>query len=111
MKLIKLSIALAGGFLLLGLAIPGTAETKGDPEKGKEVFEQCGVCHEAESDEKKMGPALKGLFKKEKLASGKEVTEENIGAIIDEGGNGMPGYEEILTPEERADLMAYLRTL
>ncbi|MFN3323593.1 MAG: c-type cytochrome [Bryobacteraceae bacterium] len=82
-----------------------------DVEKGKEVFEQCGVCHNADSDEKKMGPGLKGLFKKEKLANGKKASEENVKAIINNGGNGMPAYEDMLTDEERNDLMAYLKTL
>ena len=51
------------------------ADKKGDAEKGKEVFQQCGVCHNADSAEKKMGPGLKGLFKAEKMANGKKPTE------------------------------------
>lgn len=84
---------------------------KGDAAKGKEVFEQCGVCHNADNDEKKMGPGLKGLFKKEKLANGKKATEAVIRELIDKGGNGMPAYEEILTAEEKDDVVAYLKTL
>ena len=34
------------------------APKKGDPEKGKEVFQQCTPCHNADSNEKKMGPAI-----------------------------------------------------
>lgn len=79
--------------------------------KGKEVFEQCSVCHNPDSDEKKMGPGLKGLFKKEKMMNGKKPTEENVRAIINNGGNGMPGYEDLLTAEERDHLIAYLKTL
>lgn len=82
-----------------------------DAEKGKEVFEQCSVCHNADSDEKKMGPGLKGLFKKEKMTNGKQPTEENVRAIVNAGGNGMPGYEDLLTAEERDQLIAYLKTL
>jgi cytochrome c len=84
---------------------------KGDAEKGKEVFQQCGACHNADSDEKKMGPGLKGLFKKDKLANGKKPTEANIRAQIDEGGNGMPGYKDMLGDAEKDDLIAYLKTL
>jgi cytochrome c len=58
-----------------------------------------------------MGPGLKGLFKKEKMMNGKKPTEENVRAIIDNGGNGMPGYEDLLTGEERDHLIAYLKTL
>jgi cytochrome c len=84
---------------------------KGDPEKGKEVFQQCGVCHNADSTEKKMGPGLNPLFKQEKLVNGKKVTEANVRAKIDEGGNGMPAYKEILSDEDKDNVIAYLKTL
>ena len=87
------------------------ADKKGDPEKGKETFQQCGVCHNADSTEKKMGPGLKGLFQNEKMTNGKKPTEANVRAKIDEGGNGMPSYKEMLSDEEKADLIAYLKTL
>ncbi len=84
----------------------------GDATKGKDVFESnCSVCHNADSVEKKMGPGLKGLFKKEKLNNGKKPTEANIRAIINAGGNGMPSYDDMLTPEEKSDVVAYLKTL
>jgi len=84
---------------------------KGDPEKGKEVFQQCAPCHNADSTEKKMGPGLKGLFSKAKLNNGKKPTEENVRAQIDEGGNGMPAYKDMLGDDEKNDLIAYLKTL
>ncbi len=79
------------------------ADKAGNAEKGKEVFQQCGVCHNADSAEKKMGPGLKGLFKRK--------TEPKVRAKIDEGGNGMPAYKEMLSEAERNDLVAYLKTL
>lgn len=84
---------------------------KGDATKGKEVFEQCAVCHNADSEEKKMGPGLKGLFKRDKLNDGKAVNEANIRARIDEGGNGMPPYKDVLDDQQKDDLIAYLKTL
>jgi cytochrome c len=90
----------------------GGAAAAGDAAKGKEVFEQCAVCHNADSDEKKMGPGLKGLFKKATLADGKtKVTEESVRKKVNEGGNGMPAYEEMLDKNEKANLMAYLKAL
>jgi cytochrome c len=85
----------------------------GDAKKGKEVFERCAVCHNADSDEQKMPgtPALKGLFKKEKLTSGKKPTEANVRAKIDEGGNGMPPFKDLLDDTEKNNLIAYLKTL
>ena len=88
------------------------APPAGDAEKGKSVFEDnCAVCHNADSDEKKMGPGLKDLFKKDKLKNGKKPTEANIKAIINAGGNGMPAYSDMLSDEERDDVLAYLKTL
>lgn len=97
-----------GGLLLGGSAL---AETKGDANKGKEVFQQCGVCHNADSDAKKMGPGLKGLYKKGALKNGKKPSDATVAAVVNKGGNGMPAYEELLSAEEKADLMAYLKTL
>ena len=87
-------------------------QDKGDAAKGKEVFEQCGVCHSADSDEKKMGPGLKGLFKKATLADGKtKTTDASVMEKVNKGGNGMPAYEEMLDKKEKDDLLAYLKTL
>lgn len=98
-----------GVMLFAGLAI---ADKKaGDPAKGKEVFDQCGVCHNTETDEKKIGPSLKGLFKKDKLKNGKKVTDESVLATINAGGNGMPSYADMLSEEEKANVIAYLKTL
>ena len=84
---------------------------KGDAAKGKEVFDQCTVCHNSDSTEVKMGPGLKGLFKRAKLNSGKPVNEANVLGQINEGGNGMPAYKDILSDEEKANVIAFLKTL
>jgi cytochrome c len=103
-------------FMLGALALAGSASVyaqgTGDAAKGKEVFEQCSVCHNSDSTERKMGPGLKGLFKKSKLDSnGKPVTDENVLDKINEGGNRMPSYKDMLTADEKANLLAYLKTL
>ncbi|HTP33503.1 MAG TPA: c-type cytochrome [Candidatus Acidoferrales bacterium] len=97
--------------LLAGASKVVLSAGKGDPEKGKAVFEQCAVCHNADSDEKKMGPGLKGLFKKDKMTNGKKPTEAAVRARIDEGGQGMPPYKDMLSDQEKDDLIAYLKTL
>ncbi|MFZ5928152.1 MAG: c-type cytochrome [Acidobacteriota bacterium] len=98
-------------FAALTLALPAAAQKPGDPAKGKEVFDQCGVCHSATTDEKKMGPSLKGLFKKAKMSNGQKPTEANVLALINKGKGTMPAFEDVLTKEEKADLLAYLKTL
>jgi cytochrome c len=104
-----LSAALAAGALM---AAAGPKTAAGDPEKGKAVFaQQCLMCHNTANNEKKMGPGLKGLFKKDKLANGKKATEQNIRTQVDEGGNGMPAYKDMLSADERNDVIAYLKTI
>ena len=87
------------------------AQKPGDAAKGKEVYEQCGVCHNADSEEKKMGPGLKGLYKKAKMANGQKPTDANILALINKGKGAMPAFAEVLSAEEKNDLLAYLKTL
>lgn len=85
---------------------------KPDAAKGKEAFQkQCAVCHNVDSDQKKVGPGLKALFKKDKMANGKKPTEGNVLTKIEDGGNGMPAYKDMLSAPEKADILAYLKTL
>jgi cytochrome c len=106
------NLALAGALGALSLGFAARAADKaGDAGKGKEVFEQCAMCHNADSTEKKMGPGLKGLYKRDKLKNGKKVTDANIKAIINAGGGGMPAYADLLSDDERANVIAYLKTL
>lgn len=109
LRVFAFCLSLAAAFAFAGSKKPGGKA--GDAEKGKAVFEQCAICHNADSDEKKVGPGLKGLFKRAKLNSGKKVTEDNILARINEGGGGMPAYGEMLSEQEKADVIAYLKTL
>ena len=104
-RLFALCLTLAAGSLEV------RAAGKGDAAKGKAVFETCTVCHNADSDEKKMGPGLKGLFKKDKMSNGKKPTDATVRARIDEGGSGMPPYKDTLSDSEKDDLLAYLKTL
>jgi cytochrome c2 len=97
--------------LSLSLAAGPRAEGKGDVAKGKEAFEQCAICHNVDNDEKKMGPSLKGLFKRKTLASGKPVNDANVLAQINAGGNGMPAYSDMLSADDKANILAYLHTL
>ena len=109
----KKSQYLAVAIALLSGSVSLYAQKKGDAAKGKDVFDaSCSVCHNSDSAEAKMGPGLKGLFKKAKLDSnGKPANEANISGKIDEGGNGMPPFKEQLAADEKANLIAYLKTL
>jgi mono/diheme cytochrome c family protein len=109
----SIRVAGAGAILLAVLAgSPLSAAPEGDAEKGKSTFEDnCAVCHNVANDEKKMGPSLKGLFKRPTLKNGKKVTDANVLAVINAGGNGMPAYADMLNDGEKANVVAYLKTL
>jgi cytochrome c len=97
---------------VLAAGTASMAVAAGDAAKGKETFDSnCSPCHNSDSDEKKVGPGLKGLFQKDALSNGKKATEANVRAKIDDGGNGMPPYKETLDEAEKNDLIAYLKTL
>ena len=115
-RTLTIATTLAGSCLLCASLVTGAGGPQdkaahGDPAKGKDVFEQCSVCHNADTDEKKMGPSLKGLFKKSKMTNGKPVTEANVLEQINNGGNGMPAYADILSADDKANVIAYLKTL
>jgi cytochrome c2 len=110
MKAVALCISILAAILLAGSAF---ALAAGDPDKGNEIFdEQCAACHHAYSTDRKVGPGLKGLFAKETLESnGKPANEANIIERIENGGKGMPAFKGTLSDQDRADLIAYLKTL
>jgi cytochrome c len=112
----KLSFVFVCALAFAGASLYGqgkmAAGAKGDVAKGKAVFDQnCAVCHNSDSTDVKMGPGLKGLFKRAKLTSGTALTEASVRAKIDAGENGMPSYKDILSDSEKNDVIAYLKTL
>jgi cytochrome c len=98
-------------FVSLLAAQSGQPKQAGDAAKGKAAFKQCAVCHDPASDVRKVGPGMKGLFKRAKLSNGKPVNELNVRAVLEAGGNGMPPYRQMLTAAEKDALIAYLKTL
>jgi len=109
LKMRKITSSLGAAAALL--AFTAIARNKGDMERGKKVFEQCAVCHNADTPETKVGPSLKGLFRRKKLKDGKAVSDENVLAKINSGGGGMPSFADTLSAEEKDNLLAYLRAI
>jgi mono/diheme cytochrome c family protein len=103
------ALALSAAFLITGSAV--AADKKGDAAKGKEVFEQCSVCHYATTDQKKMGPSLKGLFKRPKLGNGLKPADSSVLDFINKGKGSMPAFDSVLSDAEKGDLLAYLKAL
>lgn len=99
-----------------------------DAEKGAKIFKKCAQCHSNEEGKKKpTGPSLYGVLGREKGAGGDYAYST---AIKEKGGKW--GYEQldgfiaapkkwlpgtkmafagVKKPNQRADLIAYLRTL
>jgi cytochrome c len=87
--------------------------TAGSAARGKEVFEKkCAVCHFADSDQKKIGPGLKGISKRGTFTvNGKKVTTESLKTWIENGDSQMPGMKDSLEPAQIKDVVAYVKTL
>ena len=81
------------------------------PQAGKKVFAQCAGCHNPTSTEARMGPGLKGLYKKPMLGNGLKPSDLTVMKYVNEGAHGMPAYGNALSPQQKKDLVAYLRTL
>ncbi len=87
-------------------------ELKGDVAKGREAYSRnCAICHYPASTGKKVGPGLKEIYKRGKFADGKAVNDATMRAWIEEGGQQMPPYKSVMSRQEIADVIAYLRTL
>jgi cytochrome c len=86
-------------------------KASGDVAAGKDIFEaKCAVCHNADSAEKKIGPGLKGV-KDGKLPSGKPATHDVMLEQLNTGGGAMPPYKDLLTDDEKNNVIAYVMTL
>jgi cytochrome c2 len=92
---------------------PASHGSAGSVANGKEVFEKkCAMCHFADSDQKKIGPGLKGIFKRGTFSvNGNKVTTESLKTWIENGDSLMPGMKETLEPAQIKDVVAYVKTL
>ena len=89
-----------------------TVGPRGDATKGGVIYKRnCEICHHSASTAKKIGPGLKGVYKRETFAAGKPVNDETMRTWIEDGGKDMPQFKNTLKPEQIADLIAYIRTL
>ncbi len=85
----------------------------GSAARGKDVFEKkCAVCHFADSDQKKIGPGLKGLSKRGRFTvNGNKVTTESLRTWIENGDSLMPAMKDSLEPAQIKEVVAYVKTL
>jgi mono/diheme cytochrome c family protein len=73
--------------------------------------EKCVVCHWPDKTDKRIGPGMKGLYKRAKMFDDRPVTDANVRDLILKGGGKMVGFEDTLEPKQVDALIAYLKTL
>ncbi|WP_265517267.1 c-type cytochrome [Nitratireductor luteus] len=118
------------GLIALLLAPTAALTQEGDPAAGKQVFNRCRACHEAETDRNKVGPSLLGVvgrtagslesfesrYSESMRQAGEEGlvwNEENLTeylrdpkAVIPKGTMAFPGLK---SDEDIANVIAYLK--
>lgn len=111
------TIVSAGALLWGGVAL-GNNASKPAPNaaavaRGKTLFQQkCSVCHYDTSDQKKIGPGLKGLSKRGTFSvNGNKITDDSLKTWIENGDQLMPPFKEALEPAQIKDVIAYVKTL
>src|ERR1700692_5140611 len=113
---------IAAGFV--GLLVPGALVVRASSAKaaspnasavgrGKTVFQQkLSVCHYDNSEQKKIGPGLKGLSKRGTFSvNGNKITDESLKAWIENGDQLMPPFKDVLEAGQIKDVIAYVKTL
>lgn len=91
---------------------PNPLPTASDVEKGKKIFDAlCAICHFSGSTAKKIGPGMKGLYRRGKFADGKPVDDTSLRGWIEKGGQDMPPFKDSIGAVQMRELIAYLRSL
>jgi len=115
--------------LLALLALPAVAHAEGDAAKGEKVFAKCKACHVVDAETNRVGPHLKGVIGRnvasvanykyseamlEFAKANPQWTDElflkyieNPKAMVPKTKMVFPGLKK---EEDRADLLAYLKT-
>lgn len=105
--------ALFGGAVVWGNNAKPAPNNAAAVARGKTLFQQkCSVCHYDTSDQKKIGPGLKGLSKRGTFTvNGNKITDDSLKTWIENGDQLMPPFKEALEPAQIKDVIAYVKTL
>lgn len=100
-----------GGTSSTGGSNPSTSTVAaGNAQNGMQIFQKnCSSCHSSGSNTV-VGPGLATVYQKSTLPNGQKVTDDNVANWIRTGGGGMPGFPQ-LSDQDRADLVAYIKSL
>ncbi|HVI87270.1 MAG TPA: cytochrome c family protein [Dongiaceae bacterium] len=124
-RLCAAAVLSLAGICLIGLATV-FALAPGDPVRGEQIYQRCFACHAIDRD--RTGPRHAGLFgraagsvpnfpysaaMKKAGVSGLVWNDETLNAFLESPTTYIPGtrmgYAGIKDPQERADLIAYLK--
>jgi cytochrome c len=112
--------------LLLTGALAGPALAEGDPANGEKVFRRCMACHVVDAETNRLGPYLLGVYGRQAgavegynytqgLADADFVWDEaTLDPWLADPKAYVPGTRMVLKlskPEDRADVIAYLKSL
>jgi len=80
---------------------------------GRRIYDNyCDRCHAPYSSRGRQGPGMKGVFRRQYLPmSGMPANDDRVTDVVRLGRNKMPGYAQVLNPQQINDLLAYLHTL
>ena len=103
----------AGGGALLAQASGKSGPNAAAVTRGKSLFQQkCAVCHYDTSEQKKIGPGLKGISKRGTFSvNGNKITDDSLKTWIENGDQLMPPFKDVLEPAQIKDVIAYVKTL
>ncbi|HTP67830.1 MAG TPA: cytochrome c [Dongiaceae bacterium] len=116
---IAASVALCSTLLVATSILAQSSGKKSAPSnsaavgRGKSLFQQkCSICHYDTSDQKKIGPGLKGLSKRGTFTvNGNKITDDNLKTWIENGDQLMPPFKDVLEESQVKDVIAYVKTL
>ncbi len=80
---------------------------------GRKIYDNyCDRCHRPYSTKGKKGPGLKGVFQHQYLPqTGLPANDDRVTDIIRNGRPDMPGYSQVLSPQDIQNLLVYMHTL
>ena len=109
------------GALAIGVSVMAQSSSKKSTSggnaaavaRGKSLFQQkCSVCHYDNSDQKKIGPGLKGISKRGTFTvNGNKISDDSLKTWIENGDQLMPPFKEVLEEGQVKDVIAYVKTL
>jgi len=111
--------------LVLTLAGIGGASAAGDPVNGEKIFKRCQACHVINQEQNRVGPYLHGVIGRHAgMATGFNYSpamkahdvvwdDAELDKYLADPKGSVPGnkmaFPGLKKPEERADVIAYLK--